>query len=117
MGQTDPIHCRKLTEANLDKIAKEISLSNYEFIDSESNTNDKWLLFKSKLIDVFDRIAFIVTNRPKIKEQFPWEDKSLIEKRNLRLIISVKVKKLIVSTTKSNINYSDGNISCSTGKK
>ena len=42
--QPDPIHCRKLTESNLDKIAKEISLINYDFIDSESNTNDKWLL-------------------------------------------------------------------------
>ena len=52
VGQPDPIHCRKLTESNLDKIAKEISLINYDFIDSESNTNDKWLLLKSKLIEV-----------------------------------------------------------------
>ena len=71
MGQSDPIYCRKLTKANQDKIAKEISLINYDFIDLESNTNDKWLLLKSKLIEVVDRIASIVTNRPKIKEQFP----------------------------------------------
>ena len=67
MGQSDPIYCRKLTKANQDKIAKEISLINYDFIDLESNTNDKWLLLKSKLIEFVDIKAPIVTNRLKLK--------------------------------------------------
>ena len=38
-------------------------------------TTDKWLLLKSKFIEVVHSLAPIVINRPKIKEKFPWEDK------------------------------------------
>ena len=77
--ESNPGRC--LSEENLGKIAQKIELLDLAFIDEPIDVNTKWLQFKEKINQV---VAPIKPIKLKAKEQFPWEDKQLTEKRKIR---------------------------------
>ena len=75
---------RCLSDENLIKINQKIELADLAFLDKENDINENWLKFKETLLGIIDDVAPIKKIKMKAKEQFPWMDKQLNEKKKLR---------------------------------
>jgi len=75
---------RDLSEANMIKIADEISKLNYDDFNAETDVELKWIIFKDALLSIINLIAPVKTIKVKKKEKFPWEDKELHESNKER---------------------------------
>lgn len=83
---------RNLSQCNLNKITDLINKSNIS-IDNNVSTNENWLHFKNKILNIIDEVAPVKKIMLRCNDNFPWVDDELLYIKFLRDSSYKKYKK------------------------